>query len=98
MARALLVHARLPDVFWYHALQYASYIFNVLPARGVKDDHDYPATHHELLLREKPTIAQFQVFGCPMVTRHWVTKQSSQGKQTERGIRGLAFMPITRDI
>jgi transposase InsO family protein len=59
MARALLVHARLPNVFWYHALQYASYIFYVLPVRGVKDDHDYPATPHELFFREKPTIAQF---------------------------------------
>jgi len=89
MARALLVHACLPDIFWYHALMYASYIFNVLPVRGVKNDQDYPSTPHELFFQEKPAIARFRVFGCPVVTRRWVTQQSSQGKQTEHGVRVL---------
>jgi transposase InsO family protein len=34
-ARSLLIHARLPDTFWYHALACATYIFNVLPVRGL---------------------------------------------------------------
>lgn len=29
------------------------------------------------------------MFGCPVVAPRWVTKQSSQGKQTERGVRGI---------
>jgi len=36
IARSLLVHARLPDTFWFQALCYASHIFNVLPVRGLK--------------------------------------------------------------
>jgi transposase InsO family protein len=27
MARTLLVHARLPDTFWFHAIVYVTYIF-----------------------------------------------------------------------
>jgi len=34
MARALLIHVRLPDTFWYHAIIYATHIFNVLPIQG----------------------------------------------------------------
>jgi len=34
MTRSLLVHARLPDNFWFHGLQYAAHIFNVLPICG----------------------------------------------------------------
>jgi len=89
MARSLLVHARLPDTFWYHALVYATYIFNVLPVRGIKDEQDYPAAPHELFFREKPIVGRFHIFGCPAIVCHWVTQQSSQGKQTERGIRGI---------
>jgi len=50
------------------------------------------------------------VFGCPVVAPRWVTKQSSQGKQTERGVRGsflgfnannkgyLVYCPSSRTI
>jgi hypothetical protein len=31
MARSMIVHARIPDSFLYHAICYASAVFNVLP-------------------------------------------------------------------
>jgi hypothetical protein len=88
-ACSLLVHARLLDTFWYHAMVYATDIFNVLPVRGIKNEQDCPATPYELFFSEKPLISCFRVFGCPTVVRRWVTKQSTQGKQTERGVRGI---------
>ncbi len=57
IARSLLIHAHLPDTFWYHTLLYTTYIFNVLPVRGVKDEQDYPATPYELFFQGKPTVA-----------------------------------------
>jgi transposase InsO family protein len=54
MARALLIHARLPDTFWYHAVVYATHIFNVLPVRGIKNKEDVPTTPYELFFNNKP--------------------------------------------
>jgi hypothetical protein len=89
IARTLLVHATLPDTFWYHAMVYVTDIFNVLPVRGLKNKEDCPATPYELFFSEKLSISRFRVFGCPTVVRRWMTKQSSKGMQTERGIRGI---------
>jgi hypothetical protein len=106
----LLVHARLPDTFWFQALCYASNIFNVLPVRGLKIQAEIPATPHELFHGVKPTILPFRVFGCPSVIKRWVADERSNGKQTERGMRGifigfddnkkgyLFYMPGSRNI
>jgi hypothetical protein len=60
IARSLLVHARLPDTFWYQALCYATSIFNVLPVRGLKSQEEIPATPHELFYGSKPFIQSFR--------------------------------------
>jgi hypothetical protein len=31
MARSMLIHAWLPDLYWYHAVRFASAVFDVLP-------------------------------------------------------------------
>jgi hypothetical protein len=89
MARSLLVHARLPDTFWYHALCYASDISNVLPIRGHTKDGDVPTTPYEILFGKLPFIHQFRVFGSPVIIKRWTTPSSTTGKQTERGTRGI---------
>jgi hypothetical protein len=89
-ARALLVHARLPDTFWFHALMYSTYIFNALPIHGLSiNNTDVPSTPHELFFGRKPSIAHLRVFGCPVVIRKWTSSDHTNGKQTERGIRGI---------
>jgi transposase InsO family protein len=88
MARSLLVHARLPDSFMFHALLYSCHIFNVLPVKGLYLN-GHMGTPYELFQGAKPAISQFRVFGCPVTARKWTTKQSSAGKQTQGGIRGI---------
>jgi transposase InsO family protein len=89
-ARSLLVHARIPDTFWYHALVYSTYIFNALPVRGLQgEDTELPATPHERFFNVKPRIGHFRTFGCPVVIRKWTSLDNSNSKQTERGIRGI---------
>ncbi len=38
MARSMIVHARLPDSFLYHAICYASAVFNILPVKGLVNE------------------------------------------------------------
>jgi transposase InsO family protein len=110
IARSLLVHARLPDIFWFQAICYAAQIFNVLPVRGLKNQEEIPSTPHEMFFGAKPCILPFRVFGCPCIIKRWVAEERSQGKQTERGMRGifigfdtnrkgfLFYMPGSRNI
>lgn len=83
IARSLLVHARLPDTFWFQALCYAAHIFNVIPVHGLKNQAEVPATPHELFHGVKPSILPFRVFGCPSVIKRWTADERSNGKQTE---------------
>jgi len=89
MAHSLLVHARLPDTFWFYAIRYASNIFNVLPIRSHTPTGDVPATPYQLYYGRLPSLASFWVFGSPVVVKRWVIEQSLTGKQTERGTRGI---------
>jgi len=110
IACSLLVHACLPDTFWYQALCYATNIFNVLPIRGLKSQAEIPATPHELFFGSKPFILPFRVFGCPSIVKRWTADERANGKQTEWGIRGifigfdtnkkgyLFYMPGSRNI
>jgi hypothetical protein len=89
MARSLLTHARLPDTFWYHALQYATHIFNVLLVKGFVKQEEVPSTPYELMTGQRPLLSRFRVFGCPSVVQRWVSAKNTNGKQTERGVRGI---------
>jgi len=93
MARSLLVHARLPDSFMHHALVYSCHIFNALPVKGLFLN-GHVSTPFELFQGVKPKIGHLQVFGCPITARHWTTAENTNGKQTQRGIRGI-FVSMT---
>jgi transposase InsO family protein len=62
MARCLLVHARLPDSFMFHALVYLCNNFNELPVKGFYAG-GHVSTPFELLHGEKPKISHFCIFG-----------------------------------
>lgn len=89
MGCSLLVHARLPDLFMYHALTYACHIFNVLPMRGLQNEAETPSMPYQLFFGKWPLISCFRVFGCPTIARHWVTHNKTNSKQTECGTRGI---------
>jgi hypothetical protein len=92
MTRLMLVHARLPDTYYYHALRYATAIFNVLSVKGIFNKDGVTSTPHELCRGHKPSMIQeFKVFGCPCVAKKYLATidGSQQSKQTERGIRGV---------
>jgi hypothetical protein len=89
VAWSLLVYARLPDTFWLQALCYATHILNVLPVRGHNNEEETPSTPYELFFGQKPSILSFRVFGCPGVIQRWSADERSNGKQTERGMRGI---------
>jgi hypothetical protein len=80
----------------YHALSHACKIFNVLPVKGLQNPDGNTATPYELFVGSKPKIHHFRVFGCPLVTKKWSTPQTSSGKQTKRGIRGI-FIGLDND-
>jgi hypothetical protein len=88
-------HGQVPTCM-YHALVYATYIFNILSVRGLLDKQDLPSKPHQLFLGHTPTISQFRVFGCPTVICHWIAAEKSGGKQTERGMRGI-FIGFTKN-
>ena len=69
MARSMIVHARLPDSFLYHAIRYASAVFNILPVKGLVNKDGKSATPAELFHGVKPCIGDFRVFGCPCVLK-----------------------------
>jgi hypothetical protein len=83
-----LVHAFLPDTFMYHALVYACQLFNVLPVKGLYFG-EHVSMPYELFQWIKPSISHFRVFGCPITACKWATSNSSNGKQTKHGIRGI---------
>jgi hypothetical protein len=89
MAHSLLVHAHLPDTFWFHALHYMSDVFNILPIHCNTPAGEVPTTPYQLFHGTLPSISAFRVFGSPVVVKRWVTEMSSTGKQTERGTRGI---------
>jgi len=100
MARSLLVHARLPDTFWYHALCYASDISNVLPIRGHTKDGDVPTTPYEILFGKLPFIHQFRVFGSPVIIKdglHLLLLQANKLREAPEGFL-LVSLPTKRDI
>ncbi len=60
MMHTLLVHGHLPDSFWFHGLQYAAHIFNILPIRGLTAaQSDTPATPWQLFYGTRPLAATF---------------------------------------
>jgi len=72
----------------HHALLYSCHTFNALPVKGLFLNR-HVSTPFELFQGVKPKIGHLQVFGCPITARHWTTAENTNGKQTQRGIRGI---------
>jgi len=88
----MLVHARLPDMYMYHALLHACHVFNVLPLKNLVTSDGIITTPCELFLGSKPKGSHFRVFGCPCIAKNGTIsvdgKPEVNSKGTQRGIRG----------
>ncbi|GKC19098.1 retrovirus-related pol polyprotein from transposon TNT 1-94 [Tanacetum coccineum] len=59
MSRATLVEQSIPQKFWCHALDMATFIFNRVYTRKFINK-----TPYEILRNRKPSLEYFRVFGC----------------------------------
>lgn len=69
MAHSMLVHARLPDKYHFHAIRYATAVFNVLPVKNLYNTNGEICSPFELFTGTKPLISHLHVFGCPAVAK-----------------------------
>jgi hypothetical protein len=110
----MLVHARLPGMYLYHALLHACNVFNILPLKDLLTLDGTVSTPFELFVGSKPMVSHFRVFGCPCIAKKWTIsvdgKPEDNSKGTQHGIRGihlgfsftqkglLLYIPSTRQI
>ena len=66
VAHALIVHARVPEVYVHFALMYtADHIFPVLPIKDLINKDGNPTTPHKLATCTKPSVSYLRVLFCP---------------------------------
>jgi hypothetical protein len=65
----MLVHARLPDMYLYHALLHACNVFNILPLNDLVTVGGTVTTPFELFEGSKPMVSHFRVFECPCIAK-----------------------------
>ena len=94
VAHALMIHARVPEVYVHFALMYTTdHIFPVLPIKYlIKEDGD-PTTPHKLSTSIKPSVSHLRVLFCPCVVRKATalveTKTLNMCHQAQKGFRGI---------
>ena len=59
ITQGMLVHAHLPDSFLFHALTYATAVFNILPIYDLINAEGVVATPSLLFLGSKPLVSLF---------------------------------------
>jgi hypothetical protein len=65
----MLVHARLPDMYLYHALLHACNMFNILPLKGLVTADGTVTTPFELFAGSKPIVSHFRVLDVPKLLK-----------------------------
>jgi len=60
MARTMIKESDLPESFWSHTVNYATYILNRVPTRAVEKD----ITPYQAYTGNKPSVTYLRVFGC----------------------------------
>jgi len=60
MACTMIKESDLPESFWSHAVNYATYILNRVPTHAIEKD----ITPYQAYTGNKPSIAHLQVFSC----------------------------------
>ena len=100
VAHALMVHARVPEVYVHFALMYTTdHIFPVLPIKNLINEDGNPTTPHKLATGTKPSVSHLRVLFCPCVvqkaTAHVEAKTLNMHHQAQKGFR-VIFVCIPR--
>ena len=90
VVHALMVHARVPEVYVHFALMYTTdHIFPVLPIKDLINEDDDPTTPHELATGTKPSVSHLRVLFCLCVvqkaTAHFETRMLNLRHQAQNG-------------
>ena len=63
VAHALMVHARVPEVYVYFSLMYTTdHIFLVLPIKDLINEYGDPTTPHKMATCTRPSVSHLRVF------------------------------------
>ena len=94
IAHALMVHARVPEVYVHFALMYTTdHIFPVLSIKDLIKEDGNPTTPYKLATDTKPSVSHLRVLFCPCVVRkataHVETKTLNMRHQAQKGFRGI---------
>ena len=93
VAHSLMVHARVPEVYFHFALMYTTdHIFPVLPIKDIINNYGNPTTPHKPATGTKPSVSYLHVLFCPCVVRkataHIETKTLNMRHQAQKGFCG----------
>ena len=94
VAHALMVHARLPEVYVNFSLIYTTdHIFPVLPIKYLINEDGDPTTPHKLATGTKPSVSNLRVLFWPCdvrkATAHVETKKLNMRHQAQKGFCGI---------
>ena len=94
VAHALMVHARVPEIYVHFALMYTTYhIFPVLPIKDIINKDCDPTTPYKLATGKKPSVSHLRVLFCLCVVRkstaHIETKTLNMRHQAQKGFCGI---------
>ena len=94
VAHALMLHARVPEVYVHFALMYTTYhIFPVLPIKDIINEDGDPTTPHKLATGAKPSVSHLRVLFCLCVVRkataHVETNTLNMRHQAQKGFCGI---------
>ena len=100
IAHALMVHARVPEIYIHFALMYTTdHIFPVLPITDITNEDGNPTTPYKLETGTKPSVSHLRVLFCLCVvqkaTAHVETKTLNMRHQAQKGFCGI-FVAITQ--
>ena len=70
IAHALMVHARVPEIYVHFASMYTTdHIFQVLPIKDLINEDGDPTTPYKLATGTRPSVSHLRVISCPCVLR-----------------------------
>jgi len=91
VARAMLIHAQLDDVFWGYATMAAVYLLN----RRIVYNNNPKKTPYEIWTGEKPNLSHLKVWGCDAFVHR--TQDPDKFDKTERRAVKCIFLGYSQE-